>query len=121
MSASLQRASRAATVVRLAATVLVLVSAATCVRDQTTAPAWRTPPSVAVHGTYTALGTYSIQIVAILKAGEARVPVAEILKTHGFSRPTYFNWKSKYGVAFLVIARRLAAASGRRLAPRLQR
>lgn len=39
------------------------------------------------------------QIVAILKEGEAGVPVAEILRTHGISRPTYFNWKSKYGGA----------------------
>jgi putative transposase len=39
------------------------------------------------------------QIVAILKEGTAGVPVAEILRKHGISRPTYFNWKSKYGGA----------------------
>ena len=39
------------------------------------------------------------QIVAILKEGEAGVPVADILRAHGISRPTYFNWKSKYGGA----------------------
>ena len=37
------------------------------------------------------------QIIAILKEGEAGVPVSDILRTHGISRPTYYNWKSKYG------------------------
>ena len=37
------------------------------------------------------------QIVAVLQEGEAGMPVAEILRKHGISRPTYFNWKSKYG------------------------
>ncbi len=36
------------------------------------------------------------QIVAILKEGEAGVPVAEILRTHGISRTTYFQWRGKY-------------------------
>ncbi len=36
------------------------------------------------------------QIVAILKEGEAGVPVAEVLRMHGISRATYFNWKAKY-------------------------
>jgi putative transposase len=39
------------------------------------------------------------QIVAILKEGEAGVPVPEILRKHGVSRQTYFVWKSKYGGA----------------------
>lgn len=39
------------------------------------------------------------QIVAVLKEGEAGVPVAEILRKHGISRQTYFTWKSKYGGA----------------------
>ena len=37
------------------------------------------------------------QIVAVLQEGVAGMPVAEILRKHGISRPTYFNWKSKYG------------------------
>jgi len=37
------------------------------------------------------------QIVAILKEGEAGVPVAELTRKHGISRATYFNWRSKYG------------------------
>jgi putative transposase len=36
------------------------------------------------------------QIVAILKEGEAGVPVAEILRTHSISRTTYFKWRAKY-------------------------
>jgi putative transposase len=39
------------------------------------------------------------QIVAILKESAAGVPVAELLRKHGISRPTYFNWKAKYGGA----------------------
>ena len=40
------------------------------------------------------------QIVAILKEGEAGVPVAEIVRKHGISSATYYNWKSKYaGIA----------------------
>jgi len=62
MSQPLRRVSRAAAVVRRTATVLVMVFAAACGNDRTTAPALRTPPSAAVHGTYTTLGTYSIPI-----------------------------------------------------------
>jgi putative transposase len=36
------------------------------------------------------------QIVAILKEGEAGVPVADLLRRHGISRATYFQWRSKY-------------------------
>jgi putative transposase len=39
------------------------------------------------------------QIVAILREGKAGVPVAEILRKHGISRPTFYLWKSKYGSA----------------------
>lgn len=40
------------------------------------------------------------QIVAILREGEAGVPVADICRKHGISAATYYNWKSKYaGVA----------------------
>ncbi len=47
------------------------------------------------------------QIVAILKEGEAGVPVPEILRKHGISRPTYFLWKSKYGGTSVPELRRL--------------
>ena len=47
------------------------------------------------------------QIVAVLKEGEAGLPVAEILRKHGISRNTYFNWKAKYGGATIHELRRL--------------
>ena len=34
------------------------------------------------------------QILAILKEGEAGVPVSDLIRKHGISRPTYFNWRS---------------------------
>ena len=36
------------------------------------------------------------QIVGILKEGEAGVPIADLVRKHGISRATYFNWRSKY-------------------------
>lgn len=47
------------------------------------------------------------QIVAVLREGEAGVPVAEVLRKHGISRPTYYQWKSKYGGASVPELRRL--------------
>lgn len=49
------------------------------------------------------------QIVAVLQEGEAGLPVAEILRKHGVSRPTYFNLKSKYGSTSVPELRRLKA------------
>ena len=47
------------------------------------------------------------QIVAVLKEGETGVAVAEILRKHGISRNTYFNWKSQYGGTTVNELRRL--------------
>jgi putative transposase len=47
------------------------------------------------------------QIVAVLQEGEAGVPVAELLRKHGISRPTYYQWKTKYGGASVPELRRL--------------
>jgi putative transposase len=47
------------------------------------------------------------QIVAVLKEGEAGLPVAEILRKHGISRNTYFSWKSRFGGATVPELRRL--------------
>lgn len=47
------------------------------------------------------------QILAVLKEGEAGVPVVELLRTHGISRQTYFVWKAKYGGATVAEIRRL--------------
>lgn len=47
------------------------------------------------------------QIVAILKEGDAGIAVAEILRKHGISRNTYFNWKKKYAGASVPDLKRL--------------
>ena len=47
------------------------------------------------------------QIVAVLQEAEAGLPVAEVLRKHGISRPTYFAWKAKYGGASVPELRRL--------------
>jgi putative transposase len=52
------------------------------------------------------------QIVAILKEGEAGVPVAQLTRKHGISAATYYHWKAKYagaGVAELKRLRELEA------------
>ncbi|MNX41023.1 Transposase [compost metagenome] len=36
------------------------------------------------------------QIVAVLREGEAGLPVAELCRKHGISNATYYLWKSKY-------------------------
>lgn len=46
------------------------------------------------------------QIVAILKEGDAGIAVAELVRKHGISAATYYNWKSKYaGVAAFELKR----------------
>lgn len=47
------------------------------------------------------------QIVAILREGEAGVPVADLLRKHGVHRNTYFNWKRKYAGATVADLKRL--------------
>jgi putative transposase len=47
------------------------------------------------------------QIVAVLKEAEAGVPVAELIRKHGISRNTYFNWKARYSGAEVSELRRL--------------
>jgi putative transposase len=47
------------------------------------------------------------QILAVLKEGEAGVPVAQIMRKHGVSQATYYNWKSKYGGASAAELKRL--------------
>ena len=37
------------------------------------------------------------QIAEILKEGESGVPVNDLIRKHGISRPTYFTWRAKYG------------------------
>jgi len=52
------------------------------------------------------------QIVAILKEGEAGVPVADLLRRHGISRQTYFNWRSKYAGTSVAELRRMKELEG---------
>ncbi len=47
------------------------------------------------------------QILAVVKEGEAGLAVAEILRKHGISRNTYFNWKSRYSGAEVSDLKRL--------------
>ena len=37
------------------------------------------------------------QIITILKKQEAGVKLAEIIREHGISEATFYNWKAKYG------------------------
>jgi len=47
------------------------------------------------------------QIVAMLKEAEAGVPVADLLRKHGVSKATFFQWRSKYGGASVSDVKRL--------------
>ena len=47
------------------------------------------------------------QIVGILREAEGGVPVADLLRKHGISRPTFFKWRSKYGGATVSDVKRL--------------
>ena len=37
------------------------------------------------------------KIIAILKEADAGVKVAELVRKHGISAPTYYQWKAKFG------------------------
>lgn len=37
------------------------------------------------------------KIIAILKQAEAGVKMAELVRKHGISEATFYNWKAKYG------------------------
>ncbi len=41
-----------------------------------------------------------------MKDGDAGVPLAELVRKHGISRATYFNWKSKYAGATIADVKR---------------
>ncbi len=47
------------------------------------------------------------QIVSILKDGDAGLPLAELVRKHGISRATYFNWKSKYAGVTIADVKRM--------------
>ncbi len=37
------------------------------------------------------------QIIAVLKQGDAGIPIMDICRQAGISQATYYQWKSKYG------------------------
>lgn len=47
------------------------------------------------------------QIVAVLKESEAGTPTPELIRRHGISRNTFYNWRKKYGGLDVNEARRL--------------
>ena len=47
------------------------------------------------------------QIVAILKESEAGTPTKELVRRHGISANTFYNWRKKYGGLEVSDARRL--------------
>ena len=47
------------------------------------------------------------QIVAILREGEAGLPVAQLMRKYGISQATYYNWKAKYGGVSVAELKRL--------------
>ena len=47
------------------------------------------------------------QIVSILKEAEAGIPVPDLLRKHGISKATFFNWRGKYGGASVADVKRL--------------
>ena len=47
------------------------------------------------------------QIVGVLKEGEAGILIAELVRKHGISRATYFNWRSKYAGTSVAELKRL--------------
>ena len=49
------------------------------------------------------------QIIGILKEHESGVPVAELCRKHGFSEPSYYAWKAKFGGMNVSDAQRLKA------------
>lgn len=49
------------------------------------------------------------QIIGILKEAEAGMKVADVIRKHGISDATYYNWKAKFGGMSVSEAQRLKA------------
>lgn len=49
------------------------------------------------------------QIFGFLKEAERGMPVKELCRKHGFSEPSYYAWRSKFGGMDVSDARRLKA------------
>lgn len=52
------------------------------------------------------------KIIAVLKQAEAGVKVAELVRKHGISEATFYNWKAKYGGLDVSQLRRLKELEG---------
>jgi putative transposase len=51
------------------------------------------------------------QIVSIWKDGDEGIPLADLVRKHGISRATYFNWKSLVAPTVLETVRRGSTSS----------
>ena len=49
------------------------------------------------------------KIISVLREWEAGVKPAELIRKHGISEPTRYNWKTKYGGLEVSDAKRLRA------------
>ena len=47
------------------------------------------------------------QIIAVLKESEAGASTTELIRRHGISRNTFYNWRKKYGGLEIDQAKRL--------------
>lgn len=47
------------------------------------------------------------QIIAVLREAEGGMKVAELLRKHGISEATFYNWRAKYGGMTVSEAKRL--------------
>jgi len=47
------------------------------------------------------------QVVDILKAAEAGVPIADLIRQHGITKATFFKWRGKYAGATVPDVKRL--------------
>ena len=52
------------------------------------------------------------KIIAVLKQAEAGVKVSELVRKHGISDATFYNWKPKYGGLDVSQLRRLKELEG---------
>ena len=49
------------------------------------------------------------QIIGFLREADAGLPVKELCRKHGFSEPSYYAWKAKFGGMKVSDAQRLEA------------
>ena len=49
------------------------------------------------------------QIIGFLREADAGLPVKELCRKHGFSEPSYYAWKAKFGGMNVSDAQRLKA------------